>query len=475
MNHLQIFRRKLFYAANSWQRIYLIFLFVFSTILSLSQFPIISKDSQYYLQSAILWPLGKVSFAASWIGERSFAVWIYHLFFQLFGNTLDAVVLSLVLIRLITFFGFYLFTFSILKKPTSRNIVFSLIVLLVSFSEIFLIPATENICLMLLSIAIGCLALASENKDLNILKYLSVFLMGIAFSIRSEILLLPIIFLFFYFLDKRKFEVKLFLPTLFLFAGGFQFHTALWQTWVPKEKPQSYRAAIGMFRPFYIYGFGKNGKNSQRLGAILKTPPSEKIPYWKSVGLTYKLLGPKESNRLVSMVGFEAIIKNWEKLIKISSQDFISAMKNTGKFTFELKKTKTLKLELLSDLERFDDARIQASSLFGSDFTYRTADLVRQPQKHTRFTPIPEISILANIRLPGLFLFICLFLSILTSAILSKWIYLTIPVYGLSVSIISTILQGANYRYFSIALILSFVWSLILICKLLRIRSRKSI
>src|ERR1700737_4605921 len=74
-------------------------------------------DSQYYIQSALLWPRGEVTFAASWIGSRDLVVFMYHLMFATFGPSLDALSIGLALISLVTNVAIAVMVFSLVHEP----------------------------------------------------------------------------------------------------------------------------------------------------------------------------------------------------------------------------------------------------------------------------------------------------------------------------------------------------------------------
>jgi hypothetical protein len=63
--------------------------------------PAFHRDSQYYVQSALLWPTGQVSFSGSWIGDRSLTVFYYHLFLSRLGESLDSVAIALAVLFLV--------------------------------------------------------------------------------------------------------------------------------------------------------------------------------------------------------------------------------------------------------------------------------------------------------------------------------------------------------------------------------------
>src|SRR5437868_6363129 len=108
--------------AYAWVLVTL-FLLLLSAVVDVPEF---HRDAQYYIQSALLWPAGKVTFAGSWIGTRDLVVLVYHLFFSIFGESLDALAIGLAIIKVITQAALVTILFSLVPSPFAAACLTSL-------------------------------------------------------------------------------------------------------------------------------------------------------------------------------------------------------------------------------------------------------------------------------------------------------------------------------------------------------------
>lgn len=205
--------------------------------ISISKIPYIHTDAQYYLQSALLWPDGHTTFAASWIGGRDFVVWIYFLAFRVFGPGIDSIVLALAVIRLATVAALTVFCLCLIPEKiwaVAASLALAAGVLGLPFMNI---PATDNVGLMLGAVVLALWALAARASFSWPFVLSFSFFAGVAYTVRAESLLLLLVILALYLAKGAVRPRSAWLYGSVALLAGIALPSAMWVTWVPTPKP----------------------------------------------------------------------------------------------------------------------------------------------------------------------------------------------------------------------------------------------
>ena len=430
-------------------------------IISISKIPYIHTDAQYYLQSALLWPDGNTTFAASWIGGRDFAVWIYFLAFRVFGPGIDSIVLALAVIRLATVAALTVFCLCLIPEKIWAVAASLALAAGVLGLPLMNIPATDNVGLMLGAVVLALWALAARASFSWPFVLSFSFFTGVAYTVRAESLLLLLVILTLYLAKGAVRPRSAWLYGSVALLAGIALPSAMWVTWVPTPKPAVYGSAIGVYRPIADFGSANNGPASAQMGKMLGIDSAQSIPYWSAVSTSYRLLGPRESDRLITSIGLEAISVSWPRMLRSGADDFMALLRTPGVVTMLSQSPDARWVELRKELSELDEYRRASSEQFGNDAVYPTASLLDVRLKAVDWIQHHLSVGQLEISLPGWWLLVSLAVSVAAAIRSRDWLWLAVPLYGLAVVALAALSQGQIYRYIAPALLLNAAWTFV--------------
>ena len=427
-------------------------------LLSLAQQPEIHRDAQYYLQSAILWRDGRVTFAGSWIGSRHLAVWFYHLFFAIFGNSVDAVTLAVTTVKAFTAIAIAVFSWNTLPGRWLRPLVAASLSVLVFHAPVMTYPATDNIGMMMVAWAMALLSIARNGQAWIAVTFLPL-VCGLAITVRSESFLLAIIVASLFLVQNIKRVSPHWLIAPACVVVGMLLPSILWPLWVPAEKPPTYGSAIGLYRPIAEFGRTDDGPASADIGRLLRLPPADRIPYWDAISASYVAWGPERSNAVLTTAGIEAIRQHWRPLVEAAVRDFVALLFFQGGVIVNQAPSSEVTATLRRTLAELDQVRDASSPKFGDDATYATEALLDERLPFLKGWQ-SNWTMYIQIQLPGALLIFGLVIAVLTAIKTRDLVWLAIPVFGLAVAALAATSQGMIPRYTETAAILNACWSI---------------
>ncbi len=448
----------------------LIIIIILSCI-KLSHIPEFVKDAQYYVQSALLWPSGKVSFAGNLIGERHLTVWYYHFFLKAFGYSLDSLSIALTILFALNSLCILAMSLLLFNHPLLVFIVSTTLNLISFCTSIWNFPATEAT----FTLANSFILLIWMNAVLNLI-HIKRFLFFVCFcsllagflsNFRPGNSLFIIgIFIAILFFNKQIFSRQVVsqnllktyrwislisVITLLTFKLGSLCSIVSWRFWVPVDKPPTYFYAFIFFHPIHNYANGSNGLSSKNVLQEMNLNSNEKIDFWQTLGFTFTKHGMKSSDTIMRNLGLEVLKKHPLKVIRDTA---ISIKYYITEPSFEFK-VLTYNYEKQWDnsrkvLKEYDRVRIDDSQRFGKDAHVDTASLA--------FYKLPLINLLrefipsfkVNLKVPGV-LFILMLLSIIVLLVKQKYylfiLFFPVLTFCFGTLIIAAFSQGFVSRY----------------------------
>lgn len=429
-------------------------------LFSAAQLPSFFEDPQYYVQSAMLWPRGELTFAASWLGNRDVVVLLYYLAFKVFGTSLDALSISLATILLIANAAIGVAIFSLLNAPLAAALFtsaagFLFATLHSGVSPVMQSPASDNIAVMSLACLWAAWVVGHRCKMPGGLCLLIGVVSGIATHIRPELVLFPVISALIAIPSSRLGWFSLLKKAAFCvlgFAIGVAIPHLSWPVWVGAPKPYAYTGAFLVYYPFDEFARGVNGPASQELAKQLNLSPASRIPFWDAIAVTYSRLGPKLSDRLITDAGIEAIENNPTQWLVNGLRSSATIALSQGSVSVGQKSWSEKKAGVAEVLDDFDQDRVESSAQFGNDATAQTRALADRQLSFVSAlrSIIPSVQI--TVTLPGL---VGVLTPVLVLALRSRLtrrdmaLLLPLPVYGIFVLILGAFTNGAHPRYFA--------------------------
>ncbi|KKC33969.1 hypothetical protein [Devosia psychrophila] len=152
--------------------------------------PEFGKDSQYYVQAGHLWESGQVTYAASLIGSRVFAVLAYFLPQMLFGVSIDSIAIALSAIWLA--FSIVLIIWIYLVAPKGTRLVATMVALGASLVWVpWNYPLTDQFGVIISVLALGLYDLSRQHMRSSIwLLIASALICGLGMGFRPEPIML---------------------------------------------------------------------------------------------------------------------------------------------------------------------------------------------------------------------------------------------------------------------------------------------
>jgi hypothetical protein len=429
-------------------------------IFSCAQVPAFYADPQYYVQSALLWPRGELTFAASWLGSRDFVVFVYHLMFLAFGASLDSLSIGLALISLCTNLALAVTIFSLVREPISAaSVSLAAALVFITLRPAYLpivmqSSASDNLAILALACMWAVWSVGWQQRDSPTLWILFPFAAGIAAHIRGEFIVFPAIAAVvatFYtrWADWRNLIGRSALGVCTL-TLGLALPVLLWPLWVPGPKPDAYRTTFLIAYPFEKFARGSNGPVSAALADQLGLPLEVPIPFWNALAMTYSHFGAKVSETMVTRAGAEAARQNFSCWIAEAGKSAKDILLLPGSISMGLTRWEKQEENARQTLREFDEYRLATSAQYGNDATAPTHMLADQ---HLSFltmlrSVIPPLQLETII--PGL-------VAVLTPLMVVGLAFrlrpsqtvalLPPPLYGIFILILGSLTNGSHPRY----------------------------
>ena len=273
--------------------------------------PAFHRDSQYYVQSALLWPSGKVSFAGSWIGDRSLTVWYYHLFLSRLGESLDSLAIGLAVLFLINGLGVLVLCALLVPRPLVAATLAVALNLLGFHLLTWDFPASDAPFLTTNTILVLAWAWALRRTRRLERPGLALFVCSASVGLLGGFR--PGNLLFFAGMlatlavvarprsDSHNLSTVAERPAccghLFLaligFAAGHGVARESWRAWVPVERPPAYFHAIVLYRPIHEYATRDDGPRSAQILDDMGQPATDRVDYWATLGCRPRATRPR--------------------------------------------------------------------------------------------------------------------------------------------------------------------------------------
>ncbi len=457
LEEFSVRRSYLFYLAISGTVIGLSAIFVFSVV----QFPTFFADSQYYVQSAMLWPRGELTFAASWIGNRDLVVLFYHLIFATFGPSLDALSIGLATILLITNVAIAVTVFSLVNASlvaASLTLAGAFIFATLESANVTSImksPASDNLAVMTLACMWALWSIGHDRQWPAALCLLLSLVTGISAHIRAELIVFPTLSALIAIPWPRLLWSTIIMKAGVSLAGftiGLAIPALFWPLWVGAPKPHAYTGAFLVYYPFDKFARDINGPASKALANQLNLPSGSRIPFWEAIASTYSHLGAKSSDELITRAGLEAAHKNLVRWFTGGFQSALDIVRLPGEISITQENWNEQEAEVAELLGDFDRYRLTTSAQYGNDATTETRALA---DRHLSLIAImrsivPPVQI--SLVLPGL---IGIIAPILVVGLGWKmdWrdtlVLLPLPLYGIFILTLGALTNGSHPRYFA--------------------------
>jgi len=231
----------------------------------------------------------------------------------------------------------------------------------------------------------------------------------------------------------------------------------IWNSWVPVNKPPQYSGALAMFRPLTENGAFTNGPASAKLFDVAKQDPSSPLDYWKALGSTFTVLGPAESDSLMTAAGVEAIKSNLGLTLTRTLLDMWTLLDAPGSLSIDTSDPTQSRQNVAKKLTELDIVRTETSVGFGGDFTYPTRHLVDEKMEwlETLRTTIPAMHVV--IELFGGILVISILTGASAAILLRDLSWLSVPLFGLAVCFVAALSQGVVYRYIAPVVLMNVI------------------
>ena len=363
----------------------LLALFLFSCV----QIPAFHHaDSQYYVQSALLWPRGEVTFAASWIGSRDLVVFMYHLMFATFGPSVDALSIGLALISLVTNVAIAATVFSLVHEPfAAASVTLAAALIFATLTSAYVTsimqsPASDNFAVMALACMWALWSLGWRRGELAKLFFWLPLVTGMTVHIRGELIVFPALASLIAAPCIQSIPWRIFVIRSATAAGAFTMGLALpallWPLWVGAPKPHAYTGAFLIFYPFKEFARGTNGPASAALADQLGLAPEAPIPFWDAIATTYSRFGARVSDDMVTRAGLEAVRRHLGSWLVNGIESAKDILFLPGTISVHRMNWEEQTAAVRTVLEHFDRYRVTTSAQYGNDATAETRKLADQ-------------------------------------------------------------------------------------------------
>ncbi len=442
--------------------------FVGATAVALAP-PEFSPDSQYYIQSGILWAQGNVTYAGSLVGARILAILYYFLALQLFGHSIDAISLALGA----TFFAYAILVtvwcFREIARPGLATLA-ALIVIAIGFVWLpWHLPLTEQLAMVIVLAVLLLSASSGEPAGRSKGTYFwvaAVALAGLGMGVRSEFAILAAIMIGVQLVRfttplRARLAVAAVLCVTFFISS--QIPGLAFRSFTGKAMPQQMTSYFLFYKALHELGDPANGPNSMilsDLGAHARTrlaQPVQTSDARLGVGASYASLGISEANRLIRAAGLETIKarpREFTNIVLGGLSNYVFLVKGLTVWQWQGIIDKRSYDERWHDakvrIEAIDKFRAAASDRFGGDALFPVASLFEK----RLFTP-PSIGALPTVAVYPPSWIVSLIASI-TLLLAFKNGVLSHPapiaaIYFFSCIALASLCQGFVYRYFMCA------------------------
>lgn len=346
-----------------------------------AQVPEFHLDAQYYVQSALLWPRGEVTFAASLIGGRDLVVLIWHVAFGAWGNHLEALSAALACVYGLTCLALALGIFR-LEPRAAPAAVASIAVAIAAWPlSIWSTPASDAPGAMAMAMLWSLSTVIGASRIGMVALAALGFVAALSLRLRSELVVLAVVAVAAGFSEpglRRRAAAALSVAVAAIATGAIA-SAQLWSLWVPVARPDMYAAIFPVYRAFDDFAIGANGPASRRLADELGLGPQDDLPFWDSIARTYVSHGVRASDRLVGRAGLEAMARDPATFVRNALHDACAEPCGGGSLLPGLAVARiepgAAFASARASLERLDELRRTASPRFAGDATWPTASL----------------------------------------------------------------------------------------------------
>lgn len=414
-------------------------------------------DAQYYTQAGRLWQNGVVTFAGHLVGDRHLAILYYQFFQNTLGPSADSAAVALAVAFACAACLVVTNCFLVARGSVGPAVCSSLLITVLAFLPIWNSPLIEPLLLVILLAVIALIELTRRPRWRTLAITAIGVISGLGFGVRPEtVVMLIALTLTGLALARVGYRLRLLdIALLWLaFAVSYAAQGALWRSWIPVPKPDTYSAAFVFYLPMYYLGTPNDGPASAALdemeasaGLPLTTKFIGLFPVMAAGAKAHKVA---ETDRLVALAGLELIRAH---PFRLASQFFSEGVKYF--------QSPTLSFESHTDSweRRWDDMRVRLRGLdarreevsagFGNDAWWRTETLAdRRVAFVTQLRAIlPSWS--GVIRLPGsvLLLGLAATLLVLMRKPEHAVTMVAVSLYVTGVWILSSFSQGFDPRY----------------------------
>ena len=353
--------------------------------------PFFSNDSQYYIQSGLLWADGKVSYAASLVGSRVFAIFFYHAFVRLFGPSIDSISIALGF----SFLCFSCACWALVRAEGMRSwlqYLAATTLTLIGFGWMeWYKPLTDQfqvtVSLLALAAYRASLPCRSDRKRLSWL-CAAAAICGMGTGFRSELLLL---FACMCLGNGLRGIVALrvgataagALASILVYVASSTTPLLGFRAFTGTELPAQLTGYLLFYRPVELYGDRANGPASAELfqlgeGLKARSPEVGDLnPIRLGGDAAYVTLGARHASDLYFAAGLEALGAHpREAFLSTAAAASYYLFDMPGKFILTPIDVASTRAETKITLEGIDSLRSQVSKIrFGGDYTWPVATI----------------------------------------------------------------------------------------------------
>jgi hypothetical protein len=439
-------------------------------VLKIVQVPEFHRDAQYYVQAALLWPSGRTTFAASWIGSRDLVPLTYFGAIQTFGASLDAI--AIVLAAIYALFCLVL-SLAIGRLVESRGA--SMLLILLTWVGAFplrtwLHPGSEGMGALLEAAILASFVWAYRHHRAWVPAISLGFAIALCLQVRSELVILGCLvaqrILFAKGVGDRTIRSGVGFAMCLgaaLFVASLLAHQT-WSMWIPNGKPYVYRDTFLAYRAVNDFGYGANGPASKRLAELVGVRDDEKLPFWKALGWSYRVWGAAESDSVMGTAAIEAVRRFSGEMLRSTGAalcgEFCGSPKPRTLFTISDTTCDERWERQRVALRKFDHLRTSTSEQFGGDATARTEALAERK--------VPWVAALREwICVPALHFSPPFVLATVPSVVLillatvvtglPRDLSLSLGLYGIALQVLVGVTQGPVARYAEATMLIQIV------------------
>jgi len=376
--------------------------------------PAFSNDSQYYLQSGFLWADGRVSYAASLVGSRIYAVIYDNAFQTAFGPSIDAVSFALGVAYLLFCASVWLFMRGALPSSPTRDLLSLALCIAGYFWLEWTRPLAEPFLAVIVILALAAQQASGRSSSgwsFTIWACVAAGICGFGIGFRTEIALLFILILVamawkcstIHGVYRGAATAVAMIGIYLVISTGPQL---AFRAFTGQPMPPQLTGYLLFYKTVEDFGNPGNGPASaklQQLGSRIV----EDIPELQSinpmrVGLSGAFTngGPAAANRLFIDAGIETLRSSPVEVAKGTLTAFVNYMLIYGGDAYVVRSDDLQAIADANDtLQRIDQVRVKQSVLrFGGDHFWPVATITEHRHALGRMLDnIPTVSVVFSL------------------------------------------------------------------------------